>query len=260
MHLDSQIAAIMAEAKDWQALRDQSGEARLDVYLDLKSPHAYLAVRPSLEIARDFNVQVNFLPYTLSYIELGVSTSVEEDRLRRPSTPAADRKARMYYAAAREYSALQSLPFRTPQRLLDSANAHRAFLFAKRQGLEIPFAMWVYLHGWGSGWRNFELESSADLEAACRQVGVDVTDFHAFIDDDGEGAKSLADIMTSAEASGLVGTPHFVFYDRVHQRHQGLFGREHLALIRGKFLDYELAKHPNVVADFPHNWKGPAPD
>ena len=56
----------MAEQTDWLALMAQPSEAKLDVYIDLKSPHAYLAVRPSLQIARDFKVAVNFLPYTLS--------------------------------------------------------------------------------------------------------------------------------------------------------------------------------------------------
>lgn len=259
MSPDPTIAAIMAEADLWQQCNDQRAETSLDVYIDLKSPHAYLAIRPSLEIARDFDVQVNFLPYTLSYVELGVSTSVEKDRVRRPATPSADRKARMYYAAAREYCALQSLPFKTPGRLLDSTLAHRAFLFAKSQGLEILFTMWVYLQGWGSGWRDFELESGHDLEAACRGVGVDIKDFSAFMEDDGEGEHRLADVMTTAEQRGLVGTPHYVYYDPARGRYNGLFGREHLALIRSKFLKQDLAKRPEVVADFPHNWTGPPP-
>ena len=53
-------ASVMAEKNDWISLQSKVEEERLDVYLDLKSPHAYLAVRPSLEIARDFRVSVNF--------------------------------------------------------------------------------------------------------------------------------------------------------------------------------------------------------
>ena len=94
--------AVLAEAEEWHTIMSREEERILDVYLDIKSPHAYIAVRPSLEVARDYKVQVNFLPYTLSYVGLGLTTSVNPDNKRRPANLAADRKARMYYAAARQ--------------------------------------------------------------------------------------------------------------------------------------------------------------
>jgi len=131
-------AAVLADAEEWQRIMALDAEKVLkvlDVYLDIKSPYAYLAVRPSLEVARDYRVRVNFLPYTMSYTAVGVTTNVEPNMKRRPATPAADRKARMYYTAARQYAVLQGLPFRSPCRLFGSALANKAFLFAKRQGL-----------------------------------------------------------------------------------------------------------------------------
>ena len=250
------IQQIFSGREDWQRLMAQAADDSLDVYIDLKSPHAYLAVRPSLEIARDFRVAVNFLPYTLSYKTLGVSRTVGPDMTRQPESPAADRKARMYYAAAREYAHLQSLPFRSPHRLLDSSLAHRAFLFAKRQALEVPFAMWVYLNGWASGWRDFELESAAQLKGACEYVGVETTEFDAFVQPGGPGEAELQQIMLTAEEEGLVGTPHYVFTDPGSGRRIGLFGREHLALLRGKYLNAGLARHDDVTAAFSHAWQG----
>ena len=41
-------AAVLAEAEEWQRIMALDAEKVLDVYLDIKSPHAYLAVRPSL--------------------------------------------------------------------------------------------------------------------------------------------------------------------------------------------------------------------
>lgn len=250
------IKNIMAERPDWDQLRSQRADEILDVYIDLKSPHAYLAVRPTLEIARDFRVAINFLPYTLSYETLGISKTVGPTMKREPTSPAADRKARMYYAAAREYAALQSLPFKSPNRLLDSSLAHKAFLFAKQQTLEVPFAMWVYLQGWASGWQAFELESAAQLRAACESVGADTNGFDAFIQPGGEGDEALAQVKAGAEASGLSGTPHYVYTDRDKERRVGLFGREHLALIRGKYVAAGLAKRADVAAAFSHAWSG----
>ena len=246
--------SVMAEKNDWISLQSKVEEERLDVYLDLKSPHAYLAVRPSLEIARDFRVSVNFLPYTLSYMNLGVTTEVGIDKKRIPASPLADRKAKMYYAAAREYAKLQSLPFLTPFRLLDSELGHRAFLFAKSQGLEIPFAMCVYLKGWGSGLHDFELESLKDLASACEIVGVEMSGFYEFLADGGEGQLKLRETEEKAESEGLVGVPHYVFLDRDKYRRVGLFGREHLALIRSKYLKLGLARNALVRGDFSHTW------
>lgn len=252
------INNIMSEQPEWARLLSQEADDTLDVYLDLKSPHAYLAVRPSLEIARDFRVSINFLPYTLSYDTLGLSKSIGPEMRRDPATPAADRKARMYYAAAREYAQLQLLPLQSPYRLLDSSLAHKAFLFAKQQALEVPFAMWVYLHGWGSGWHKFELESARQLSAACASVGVQVTGFDEYVQPGGAGEQALAQIALSAENNGLVGTPHYVYTDHSKNCRQGLFGREHLALIRSQYLAAGLARRSDVVAEFSHTWTGSA--
>ena len=250
------MAVILAEADEWQRIMALDDEVALDVYLDMKSPHAYLAVRPSLQVARDYRVRVNFLPYTMSYIDIGVSTSVDEDMKRRPPSPAADRRARMYYAAARQYAALQGLPFRSPYRLLDSAAANKAFLFAKQQGLEVPFLMRVYMQGWGSGWRDYELESLEALRGTLTEVGAETEGFDAFAAPVGPGAAELKSCNAGAEATGFVGVPHYVFDDAASGRRLGLFGREHLALIREKFQAQGLARTPDVRPDFSHAWRG----
>ena len=249
-------AAVLAEAEEWQRLMALEAEKVLDVYLDMKSPHSYLAVRPSLEVARDYRVRVNFLPYTTSYTAFGLTKSVEPDMKRRPTTPAADRKARMYYTTARQYAALQGLPFRTPHRLLDSVAANKAILFAKRQGLEVPFLMHVYVMGWGSGWRDYELESVEQLRGTLAEVGANTDSFDEFLAPNGAGETELADCMTQAEASGLTGVPHYVFHDASSDRELGLFGREHLALIREKFGAEGLARTPGVRPEFSHAWHG----
>ena len=84
--VDAAAAVILAETDEWHRIMALDAEKLLDVYLDIKSPHAYLAVRPTLEVARNYRVRVNFLPYTLGYATVGVTTSVEPDMKRRPPT------------------------------------------------------------------------------------------------------------------------------------------------------------------------------
>ena len=249
-------SAVLAEAEEWQMIMCQDAETVLDVYLDIKSPHAYLAVRPSLEVARDYKVRINFLPYTLSYVALGLTTRMDSDKKRHPVNPAADRKARMYYAAARQYAALQGLPFRNPYRLLDSALANKAFLFAKHQGVEVPFLMQIYVQGWGSGWRNYEMESVDQLHDTLVEVGAHTDGFEAYMAPNGAGEVKLESCMAKAESAGFTGVPHYVFYDTALGQELGLFGREHLALIREKFSADGLARTPSVRPEFSHAWHG----
>jgi 2-hydroxychromene-2-carboxylate isomerase len=120
----------------------------LNVYLDLKSPHAYLAIAPTLKLQEDYLCRINWMPFELSYVSLGVSTSVDSDRVRRPADDYANRKAKMYYATAREYAQLQGLTIRGPHQLLDSHESLKAMLYSKEQNLELDFITHVFKNGW----------------------------------------------------------------------------------------------------------------
>ncbi len=254
--LSAAVARIMSEAPDWQRIMNSDAEASVTVYLDMKSPHAYIAVRPTLELARDYRVKIDFRPYTLSYTAMGISTSIENNE-RRPPSAESDRRARMYYAAARYYAAMQRIPFRSPHRLLDVEPAHRAFVFAKRQGVEVPFYMSLGLRGWGSKWHELEIESHAELRDTLTSVGADLDGFEAFVENGGEAERELKQYVEDSHANGFVGVPHYVFYDDVIDRQVGLFGREHLTLIRSKLSAQGLARHGDVKPEFTHAWCGP---
>jgi len=249
-----QRSRIMNEIGLWQSVNRENAEETIDVYIDMKSPHAYLAIRPSLMLAMDYRIRVDFLPYTLSYIETGVTTEINDKRERKPLNDAADRKARMFYATAREYAKLQDLPFRSPHRLLDSDLAHKALLFAKQQDLEIPFMLNVYTSGWGSGWREIELESINDLHHALTDCGANLEGFEEYLSETGEGAKELANCKIRAEASGIVGVPHYVLPDQGTHEGLSLFGREHLSLIRYRLSERELNRRTSVTPEFSHTW------
>ena len=72
----------------------------------------------------------------------------------------------------------------------------------------------------------------------------------------GAGAEELESCMAKAEAAGFTGVPHYVFHDAPSGKEIGLFGREHLALIREKFGAEGLARSPAVRPEFSHAWHG----
>ena len=84
-NLKTAVANIMCESAEWQQAVSSKGDGSLIVYLDMKSPHAYISVRPTLQIVNDYKVEIDFRPYTLSYIEMGVSTTTKDQKRRPPS-------------------------------------------------------------------------------------------------------------------------------------------------------------------------------
>ena len=52
--LSADVNRIMSEAENWQRIMGLEADTSVVVYLDMKSPHAYIAVRPTLEVARDY--------------------------------------------------------------------------------------------------------------------------------------------------------------------------------------------------------------
>ena len=67
---------------------------------------------------------------------------------------------------------------------------------------------------------------------------------------DGEGQSEIDACRKAAEATGVAGVPHYVYLDVTLERELGLFGREHLALLREKFSAEGLARHAGVTAQF----------
>ena len=94
---------------------------------------------------------------------------------------------------------------------------------------------------------------SGSLEAA----GGNSEGLAEFVSAEGAGTQELQELHDKAEASGITGVPHYVFADVEKGRDVGLFGREHLALLREKFGNEGLARNGNVKPDFSHAWRGP---
>jgi 2-hydroxychromene-2-carboxylate isomerase len=193
------------------------------VYLDVKSPHAYLVLAPALQLAVDYEVQVDFKPYLLSFVDMGISLRHDEDGMRHSPSEGADRRARMFYSTAREYAELQGLRIRGPYKLLRSRLANLALLRAGDAGAAAHFLQTVFDAGWPNGWREYDMECAATLKETLRQLEVDVDGWEAFVEPGGEGDQALAQVCATAEASGCVGVPHIEW--SVDGKTKGLFGR-----------------------------------
>jgi 2-hydroxychromene-2-carboxylate isomerase len=244
-------------------------------FLDMKSPHAYLALGPTQQLQRDYHCTVRWLPYELSFVDLGVTSApvlASDPYTRLQARPSAnsERKVKMYYRTAREYAALQGLQIRGPHKLLDSRLANTALLLAAQAGRALPFMQLVFDAGWSSGWRDYDMEDSAQLQNTLEEVGVRSppgaeergaaehgSDWFGRWAASARAGAEIEAVRAEAEGSGVVGVPHYSLLTddgRGGEHELGLFGREHLALIRHKLHVQGLARTAEVDSTCSHAW------
>src|SRR6516162_6696316 len=108
----------------------------LAVYIDYKSPYAYLAKDLVHELERDFAVHIDWLPYTLDIPSaLGSATVDDNGRvLEEQRTAHQWRRVRYSYMDCRRQARKRGLVIRGTQKIWDSTIAARGMLYAKRQG------------------------------------------------------------------------------------------------------------------------------
>ena len=170
----------------------------------MKSPHAYLTLAPTLQLQNDYHVAVKFLPYQLDFVQMGISLKHEADGVRHSPDEHADRRARMFYAVAREYATLQGLQLRGPPKLLHSRFCNLGLLYASNAGLEIPYLKTVFDAGWPNGWREYDMEDPAVIQDTLQKIGVPSVDQFTtiFVTPGGPGDQSMQQLAVQAEARG----------------------------------------------------------
>lgn len=205
----------------------------VDIYIDFKSPYAYLAVEPARHLARDYRVTLNWLPYTLNIPDFLGSARVD-DRKQVIEAERSDhqwRRVKYLYMDVRRYANLRGMTVRGPQKIWDSTTAAIGLLFAKDQDRADPYIDRVYPRFWQ---RALDIEDREVIRACLDEAGAETGDFFAYLD--GPGRDRHDRIRREAEALGVFGTPTFVVDGEL------FWGREHFSLIRLRLHEQGLAR------------------
>lgn len=183
--------------------------AALTVAVDIKSPECYLALAPTRALARDLDLDVDWLPIVTAP--------------RRPAPEGDDRSSRhkRHRVAYRQrdlarYATAAGLTLRDPERNPDSSLAGTAMLAAKAHStralhafLDIAFERY---------WKTeLDIEDRDAVAATLREVGVG---------DLPEASDAFAALQDSIAAAGLFDAPAYLVDEEV------FFGRAHLPMIR----------------------------
>ena len=226
----------------------------IDVYVDIKSPHSYLVVKPAMQLELDYHCKVNFKPYDLSYVKMNISTDHNrDDPIRKPPDAAQDRRARMYYTVARVYARAMGLDLRAPKYLLSAEKANIGLAWSLKHGRAAEYLLVIYKEGWSNGWRDFDVTEVDNIKSCMKSAGMSAAEISGFDDYlQSEGKRDLDMFMKEAEETGHVGCPHIIFpFDG---KRVGMFGREHLSLVRHTMHQQGLEKHPGVNWQISHYW------
>lgn len=202
----------------WERLR---GESPLSVFIDLKSPYAYLAIDPTRDMAAAAGVEIDWRPFTLDIPSYLGSAKVDRKGqvTEQKRTTQQWSGVRYSYMDARRYANLTGKTVRGTVKIWDSSLAGIAMLWAKRQGSAAfdRFIDHVYPPFWR---RELDIEDVAVLETELRESGVETDGFLAFAD--GPGRSEHDQINREAFDAGIFGVPTYLVADEMW------FGREHL--------------------------------
>ncbi|MFN3211484.1 MAG: DsbA family protein [Henriciella sp.] len=200
-------------------------DAPLIVYVDIKSPYAFVAIRPTLALEAELGLQFDWRPLTLdipSYLG-----SAEKKKGKVVASKGRSQRTwnaiRYSYRDARRYAQRQGLILKGTEKIWDSTLPNIGILWvmqAARDRLGDYFEA-VYPPFWR---RELDIEDIAVVEGCLRQAGVDAEGFADFAIGDGRDQHDQR--QPKFHSNGIYGVPTYVLGDEI------FFGREHIPYLR----------------------------
>ncbi len=195
------------------------------VYIDYKSPYAYLAKDLVYELARDLPVHIDWLPYILDIPSfLGSARLDDKGRVIEENRNAHQwRRVKYSYMDCRRQARKRGLIIRGPQKIWDSTLAAAGLLFAKSKGDKVlrHYHDITFARFWK---RELDIEDPSVIALVLAEAGADTAGLGDYLA--GEGPREVDRISRAAEETGIFGVPTFIVDG------EQFWGSEHLPDIR----------------------------
>ena len=215
----------------------------LTVFIDFKSPYAYLAIPHVRSLAEELGTKVNWEPFVLdipSY--LGSARLGKDGKVAQQQRSASQWSGVKYaYYDCRRYANLSGTTIRGTEKIWDTNLAAVGMLWAKAQGDAILQAYLdaIYIPFWK---RELDVEDLAVIEHVLSNSGASIQGFREFAT--GEGHLENQALQERAFDSGIFGVPTFELGG------EQFFGREHLPRIRWLLTGKE-GPPPDIAYELP---------
>ena len=191
--------------------------AKVIAWIDYVSPYAYVAKAWAYELERDWDVALEWRPYTLDIASFQQSVA-ERD-------PHHWRRVRYAYMDARRSANKQGLILKGPLKIYYARPANTGMLYAQTHGVFRAYNDLVFDRFWK---RELDPEDIDAVEAMLRQVGAPAG-FRVHYE--GVGGAEHDRMRNEAEASGVFGVPTFVFEGEL------FWGGDRLGLLRERLQE-----------------------
>jgi 2-hydroxychromene-2-carboxylate isomerase len=185
------------------------------IYIDYKSPYAYLAKDAAYGLEGEFGFEFDWLPYVLNIPHfLGTVEGRNAHQWRR---------VRYSYMDARRLANRRGLTVKGPRKIFDSSIAAVGMLYAQRRGVFRRYNDLVFERFWK---RALDIEDRSTIGLVIEESGAPVAAFEDFLA--GEGRREFERINREAEELGVFGVPSFVIDGEI------FWGGDRLWMVREK--------------------------
>lgn len=177
-------------------------DIEIPVYIDFKSPYAYLAVKPLRAMAVEYDVTLDWRPYNLPIGDyLGEVETRNDHQWRR---------VKYSYMDCRRLANQRGMTILGPRKLYDSTISSVGLLFAKREGVADRYIDIVFERFFK---RELDIEDAGAVAAALEDCGANGPAFRDFLAGDGAGA--FKDLVEDAHLRGVFGVPSMLLDDEL---------------------------------------------
>ena len=195
------------------------------VYIDFKSPYAYLAIEPTRELERELGVRFDWRPFVLDIPSYLGSARLDKSGKVVEQKRSADQWSGVKYAYydCRRYARLRNQVIRGTEKIWDTNLVATAMLWVRQydDDTQQRFLDSVYPPFWV---RELDVESEQVLQRLLDDVDANGSGFVQWARD--QGLAQNAQLQTAAFAAGIYGVPTYVVGEELY------FGREHLPRVR----------------------------
>ncbi len=213
----------------------------LIVYIDYKSPYAFIAKDATYRLGEVLGIDIDWRPLTLNIPSyLGSARLDRQGKVAESQrTPEQWTAVKYAYRDTRRYAELMGYTLRGTVKIWDTSLAHIGMLWAKAQGDMVlrGYTDRLYERFWR---RDLDAEDPAAVSAVLQEAGAELDGFEEYRHRDG---RVLHDRMQAAIfEAGIFGVPSYVVDGEL------FFGREHLPMVRW-LLEGKPGPAPDVGYD-----------
>jgi 2-hydroxychromene-2-carboxylate isomerase len=212
-----------------RTLTSETQREMIKFYYDFKSPYTYLAFEPTLELEKEYHVQLRFIPWPFRPEESFGGNLQERNKLNW-------NKVRYLYLDCRRFASERGMTIRGPERLFDSRLSLIGGLYADKNGFFRPYARLTFERFFN---RQLNLENIDEItkllyETSKKNLSLEKLsqDFQTYVNN--QGQKDYLDAENEADQDKIFGVPTLMI------RGEPFWGNDRILWVKKKLDSLQL--------------------